>query len=136
MKYIERILFTTIILIQLTSCGIEKNIVPQNEGEWYIKKGVIKDDKTLKFKQSLNSLQYFNNSIISDLSLSLTFDLNNFKAINPKGEATFIPSDSIDVSNIFSNKDCFLLTCNGVITSTSTPVFMCSNECFLFLLNL
>ena len=62
MKYIERILFTTIILIQLTSCGIEKNIVPHNEGEWYIEKGVIKDDKTLKFKQSLNSLQDFNNS--------------------------------------------------------------------------
>lgn len=62
MKYIERILFTTIILIQLTSCGIEKNIVPHNEGEWYIEKGVIKDNKTLKFKQSLNSLQDFNNS--------------------------------------------------------------------------
>jgi len=62
MKHIERILFTTIILIQLTSCGIEKNIVPDNEVEWYIEKGVIKDYKTLKFKQSLNSLQDFNNS--------------------------------------------------------------------------
>ena len=62
MKYLERIILTGILLIQMTSCEFENKIETHNENEWVMVKSNIKNDKTLKLKKSIILLSEYNNS--------------------------------------------------------------------------
>jgi hypothetical protein len=62
MKYLERIILNSIIIIQITSCAFKDNIETHNENEWIIVKSNIKNDKKNKFKKNEILLSEYNHS--------------------------------------------------------------------------
>jgi len=62
MKYLNRFFISIVFLIQLTSCLFENNTKIENDRKWKIEKSNLKNENTLKFKQSFYSFQEYNNS--------------------------------------------------------------------------
>lgn len=62
MKYIERIILTSIFTILITGCVFYNNAEKQDEREWDIIKSNKLNDKIINFKQSTILISEFNNS--------------------------------------------------------------------------